>query len=252
MSERSTPPFRAEHTGSLLRPPEVKKARADLQAGRITAAQLRSVEDEAIRQAVKMQENLGLHLATDGEIRRNHWHSDFIYQIGGIRKRQDRREVAFHTGTGDVVFSQEEIDVAGKIGLEKTIFGEDFRFLKSAVKTALPKITIPSINMAMMAVNRSDFSRVYTRREDVVADLARAYADEISGLGALGCTYLQVDDVLFSLLCNERMRKAFAPAGTDPSRTHIDNIKLFNESVRKRPPGMTICTHTCRGNFRSG
>jgi 5-methyltetrahydropteroyltriglutamate--homocysteine methyltransferase len=104
----------------------------------------------------------------------------------------------------------------------------------------------------MMALDRSNFSRVYTRREDVAADLARAYADEISGLDALGRKYLQIDDVLFSLLCNERMRKAFAPAGTDPSRTHIDSIKLFNESVRNRPPGMTICTHTCRGNFRSG
>jgi 5-methyltetrahydropteroyltriglutamate--homocysteine methyltransferase len=143
MSERSTPPFRAEHTGSLLRPLEVQKARADLQAGRITAAQLRSVEDEAVRKAVKMQETLGFQLATDGEIRRKHWHSDFIYQIGGIRKRQNRREVAFHTGTGDVVFSQEEVDVATKISLEKTIFGEDFKFLKSAVNTLLPKIRPP-------------------------------------------------------------------------------------------------------------
>ncbi len=252
MSERITPPFRAEHVGSLLRPPEIKKARADLQMGRITASQLRSVEDEAVRKAVRLQETLGFQLATDGEIRRNHWHSDFIYQIGGIRKRQDRREVTFHTGTDEVIFSQEQIDVASKIALEKTIFGEDFGFLRSAVSTAVPKITIPSINMAMMAVHRGTYSGVYARREEVAADMVRAYANEISGLAALGCTYLQIDDVSFSLLCNEQMRNALTPAGTDPSGMHLENINLFNESLRNRPPGMTICTHTCRGNFRSG
>jgi 5-methyltetrahydropteroyltriglutamate--homocysteine methyltransferase len=177
MSERIAPPFRADHVGNLLRPLEVKKAHADLQMGRITALELRSIEDEAVRKAVLLQETLGFQLATDGEIRRNHWHSDFIYQIGGIRKRQEQREVTFHTATGEVIFSQEEIEVASKIALERTIFGEDFGFLRSSVKRAVPKITIPSINMAMMAVHRGNYSGAYAHREEVAADMARAYSD---------------------------------------------------------------------------
>lgn len=119
MSERIAPPFRADHVGSLLRPLEVKKAHADLQMGRITALELRSIEDEAVRKAVLLQETLGFQLATYGEIRRNHWHSDFIYQIGGIRKRQERREVTFHTASGEVIFSQEEIDVGARSPLKE-------------------------------------------------------------------------------------------------------------------------------------
>src|ERR1700689_664122 len=118
MSARTTPPFRAEHVGSLLRPAAVKQAREDREVGRIDGAALRRVEDDAIRAGVKMQERLGLQLATDGEARRRHWHSDFIYEIGGVAKRDDLFSVPFHTGHGDVTFSQENVEITRKIALD--------------------------------------------------------------------------------------------------------------------------------------
>jgi 5-methyltetrahydropteroyltriglutamate--homocysteine methyltransferase len=253
MSVRTQPPFRADHVGSLLRPPEVKRARADHEAGRINDAALRRVEDDAIGAAVKMQEHVGLKLATDGEIRRRHWHSDFIYEIAGFQKRADLFSVPFHTGHSEVMFSQEQVSITGKIGLDKVIFGDDFSFLKSVVTTATPKITIPSVNMAVLSLNAGDWAKAYKRREDAVADLVAAYQAQIAGLAKLGCTYLQLDDVAFAMFADEPWRtQMFGQSGAGAEHIHEEAVAVFNAAMKNRPPGMTICTHTCRGNFRSG
>jgi len=253
MSVRTTPPFRAEHVGSLLRPTAVKKAREDREAGRIGAAELRGIEDEAIRAAVKMQERLGLQVATDGEIRRRHWHSDFVYEIGGFAKRADLFSVPFHTGHGDVMFSQENVEITRKIALDHVIFGDDFTFLKSACTTAVPKLTIPSVNMAALSLNAGDWSKAYNRREDAVADLIAAFEAEIAGLAKLGCTYLQLDDVAFAMFADEQWRmQMFGQSGVGAAHIHEEAVEIFNASVKNRPVGMAIATHTCRGNFRSG
>ena len=144
---RSTPPFRADHVGSLLRPPPVHAARDDLAAGRIDAAQLRAIEDDAISDVVAMQEGLGLQSATDGEFRRATWHMDFIYQLGGITKAPGHLAVKFRNPSGTVAWTPAALHVGSKLRLDHTIFEKDFGYLTSVVKTATPKLTIPSPNM---------------------------------------------------------------------------------------------------------
>jgi len=155
MSDRTQPPFRADHVGSLLRPPEVHQARADHQAGGITAGQLRAIEDAAIGRLVKLQEDVGLQAVTDGEIRRASWHMDFFYRIAGVAKLPQKVRVPFHRGEEHLEFTADAVGIDDKVRLTKTIFGEDFGFLKS-VATATPKLTIPS-----PSVLHGTMSRVY-------------------------------------------------------------------------------------------
>ena len=137
MSTRTVPPFRADHVGSLLRPARLHAARADRQAGRITAQELRAVEDEAVREAVALQRSVGLQSATDGEFRRATWHMDFVYQIGGISKAPGNLVSTFHNEGGDIEFTPDAIRVDRRVSMDKTIFGEDFAFLQSIAGTAL-------------------------------------------------------------------------------------------------------------------
>src|SRR4051794_18816102 len=142
----SHPPFRADHVGSLLRPPELLRARTEREAGRISDEELRRVEDAAIRDVVQMQQEIGLKGVTDGEFRRGSWHMDFIYRIGGVARADQRLTIRFRNENGTVEFSPAAHRVTGKLRLEQTIFGEDFSFLKSVAK-ATPKLTIPSPSM---------------------------------------------------------------------------------------------------------
>ena len=144
---RTTPPFRADHVGSLLRPPELLKAREDFAGGHISSEELRGIEDKAIREVVRMQEEVGLQAATDGEFRRASWHMDFIYQLGGIEKAQDDMTVEFRNEEGTIEFTPAALRVEERVGLPEPIFADDFRFLKEQVTTATPKQTIPSPSM---------------------------------------------------------------------------------------------------------
>ncbi len=147
MSRRTTPPFRADHVGSLLRPQRLHEAREAFAAGRITAGDLRAVEDEEIPRAVRMQEEVGLQSATDGEFRRATWHMDFIYALGGVSKAPGHMAVKFTNPSGTIEWTPAALHVGSKVRLDDTIFGEDFAFLRSQVTTAVPKLTIPSPNM---------------------------------------------------------------------------------------------------------
>jgi len=148
LSPRTSPPFRADHVGSLLRPPEVKAARESYRAGTITAERLREVEDDAIRSNVEMQKEVGLQAVTDGEIRRQSWHMDFIYQLGGVSRVDEGQTVEFRTLGGETIISaQGALRVDSKVSLEHTIFGADFEALAAMTTTAMPKQTIPSVNM---------------------------------------------------------------------------------------------------------
>src|SRR5271170_656786 len=144
----AAPPFRADHVGSLLRPTELLKARAEHQAGRLSAVDLHAAEDRAIRHAVKLQHDLGLKGVTDGEMCRGSWHMDFLYQIGGVIHGDQRLHIEFKNEAGTVEFSPTAHRVSGKLSLDKTIFGEDFAFLKSITPAGTtPKLTIPSPSM---------------------------------------------------------------------------------------------------------
>ncbi|MGH6990020.1 MAG: 5-methyltetrahydropteroyltriglutamate--homocysteine S-methyltransferase [Stellaceae bacterium] len=252
MSVSPTPPFRAGHVGSLLRPPALLKARDDAKAGRISPAELKTIEDDAIREVVRLEEELGLEGITDGEFRRGSWHLDFLYQFGGITRAQDPFTIRFHNDAGDIEFQPASLRVTGKLTLQHCIFGPEFTFLKEAVSRATPKLTIPSPNMMIYRGGTSLIDRdVYPDLDEFWADLARVYREEIAALGALGCTYLQIDDVSLAYLNDPAQRDMMARSGLDPDNQHLRNIRLFNEAVKGRPAGMTICTHLCRGNHRS-
>ncbi len=249
---RTTPPFRADHVGSLLRPQRLLQAREDFANGRISSEELRSIEDEAIREVVRMQEEVGLQAATDGEFRRASWHMDFIYQIGGISKAPGNIKVEFHNPEGDIEFTPAALQIKEKVGLRETIFGEDFRFLQSVVSTATPKLSIPSPSMVHYRGGRAAIDEdVYPDLEEFWIDLTDAYAEEVRALGELGCTYLQFDDTSLAYLNDPRQRAMIAEQGGDAEHQHEIYIRNINRALKNRPEGMTVTTHMCRGNFRS-
>jgi 5-methyltetrahydropteroyltriglutamate--homocysteine methyltransferase len=253
VSPRTAPPFRADHVGSLLRPPQVLAARDDFAAGRIDAGRLRQVEDEAIAAVVAMQAQVGLQSATDGEFRRASWHMDFIYQLGGVSKAPGNLAVKFHNPGGDIEFTPAALHVGAKITLEKTIFGADFAYLQSVTPPGItPKLTIPSPNMVHYRGGPAMIDpAVYPDIEEFWADLAAAYAAEVAALAAMGCTYLQFDDTSLAYLNDPAQRAEIVARGEDADHLHLRYIRQVNTALAARPPGLTVTTHLCRGNFRS-
>ncbi len=263
MTARTQPPFRADHVGSLLRPRRLLQAREDRAAGRIDAAALRQVEDEAIREVVSRQRDVGLSTATDGEFRRASWHMDFIYALGGTRQADERMKVTFHNAKGDLDFSPAALRIDGRISLPETIFGDAFSYLRDTVADLpgdgragdgrpVPKLTIPSPSMVHYRGGRAAIDeQVYPDLDQFWADLSAAYAEEVARLGALGCTYLQFDDTSLAYLNDPTQRELVASIGGDAEHQHERYIRQINAALAGRPAGMSITTHMCRGNFRS-
>jgi 5-methyltetrahydropteroyltriglutamate--homocysteine methyltransferase len=260
------PPFRADHVGSLLRPAELIQARQDAAAGTITAGELRAVEDDAIAAAVRRQQEVGLAAVTDGELRRESWHMDFIYQLGGISQVQDDTiRVAFHSKDRQFEWAPPSAHVVAPLRLRHTIFGDAFAYLRDAV-TALPrkgngaassaglvpKLTIPSPSMVHYRGGRSAIARqVYPDLEDFWADLAAVYADEVRRLYDLGCRYLQFDDTSLAYVNDPAQRAHVAAIGGDPEHQHERYIEVINQALAARPADLTVTTHMCRGNNQS-
>jgi 5-methyltetrahydropteroyltriglutamate--homocysteine methyltransferase len=253
MRDLSGPPFRADHVGSLLRPAELLRARAEQQAGRITAAELRRVEDMAIREVVRMQHEIGLEGVTDGEFRRGSWHLDFLYRIGGVAKTDQTLRIQFKNEAGPVEAALGAFRIAGRLTLDSTIFGEDFAYLKSvAPPGTVPKLTIPSPSMLHYRGGRAVIdAAIYPDMDSFWHDLAEVYRQEIAGLATLGCTYLQLDDTSLAYLNDPAQRAYVTTIGGDGDKQHLINIRLINQALAGKPAGMTVCTHMCRGNFRS-
>jgi 5-methyltetrahydropteroyltriglutamate--homocysteine methyltransferase len=252
MSQRLSPPFRADHVGSLLRPPELLAARQAFAEGRIEAEDLGKAEDSAIRDAVALQEDLGFQAATDGEFRRTSWHMDFIYQLGGITRTDEQLQVAFKNAEGTTSFTSAALKVSDHVTIDDTIFADAFTFLKSVVKTAVPKLTIPSPSMVHYRGGAAAIDpAIYPDVEEFWNDLSAAYAEEIRRLGELGCTYLQLDDTSLAYLNDPAQRQMIAERGEDAEHQHLRYIKQINQALAGRPEGMAVTTHSCRGNFQS-
>jgi 5-methyltetrahydropteroyltriglutamate--homocysteine methyltransferase len=254
MAPRATPPFRADHVGSMLRPAALLTARDAASgkhsaAGKIGAAELAAAEDTAIRDVVKLQEDAGLQAATDGEFRREQWHADFLYAIPGIDRGALGMPLPVYTKDGQITWTPNVTEVTGPLHLEETIFGDHFRFLKETVTTALPKITVPSPSMAHFRVDMSKSG--YTDYEQFRADVAAVYAAEVAGLYALGCRYLQFDDTIFAFLNDPQWRANAKATGLDPDHQHEINVNVINEALKDKPADMAVTVHMCRGNYRS-
>jgi 5-methyltetrahydropteroyltriglutamate--homocysteine methyltransferase len=240
------PPFRADHVGSLLRPAALAAARAQASRGQLQPAELRRQEDEAIREVVARQEALGLQSITDGELRRDYWHIDFLRELGGVT-------VAENPGPR-FAGTQEQppiVTVTGRISCPRPIMADDFAFLKSVTRRTA-KYTIPSPSMLHLRGGRNGISSaVYPDMAVFWDEVGAAYRRAIRYFAERGCSYLQLDDVSFSYLCDAKFREGCRANGDDPSllpRTYADAV---NAALRDRPAGMAVTMHTCRGNFKS-
>ena len=255
MTERQTPPFRADHVGSFLRPSYLLQAREQHAKNQISAAELRAVEDKAITEIVKFQADVGLPSITDGEFRRTYFHIDFLEQLGGVKTDIP---VTVRKPDGTEELAPPVIRVIDKVRHARQIQLADFQYLKSQVdalgiKGLTPKVTIPSPTMLHFRGGRAGISKeAYPELDPVFYDdVAQAYGDELRSLSEAGCTYVQMDDTNMAYLCDEKMRAAARQRGDDPNELPHRYAWFINKVVAQRPAGMTLAMHLCRGNFKS-
>jgi 5-methyltetrahydropteroyltriglutamate--homocysteine methyltransferase len=250
MTARTVPPFRADHVGSFLRPRALLEARDRRKRGEIDQAALRTVEDEAIREIVRFQEDLGLQGITDGEFRRTYFHIDFLEQLAGIEVKGGIA-VSFHSNAGNIDFAPPVMHVIDRIRHVKPIQRADFEFLQSVTKRT-PKVTIPSPTMLHFRGGRGAISKAaYPDLEAFYADVAAAYQAELRSLADAGCRYVQLDDTNLAYLCDAKMREGARQRGDDPDELPRRYARLINAAIADRPEGMRVCIHLCRGNFKS-
>ena len=247
------PPFRAEHVGSLLRPPELLSARAQAARGEIDDQALQAIEDAAIAKAVAFQEDIGLSSITDGEYRRTYFHLDFLSQIRGIESYVDQNAVHFHTADGrQFDFTPPKLRISGRLDRTHPIMRRDWQVIDDCISgDAVARVTIPSPSMAFRGGRSMVDQAAYPELGDFFADLAKIYRTEIADLAGAGCRYLQLDDTNLAYLCDHEMREATRRTGQDPDLLPAAYAALINDSLASAPADMVTAIHLCRGNFRS-
>jgi 5-methyltetrahydropteroyltriglutamate--homocysteine methyltransferase len=247
MSQRTKPPFRADHVGSLLRPAALKAARERFAKGEIDGAALKAVEDREIERVIKKQEEIGLQSITDGEFRRSWWQLDFLWGLDGIEKHVMEQGVAF----AGVTTRNEGLKVSGKIGFSGHPMLEHFKFVAAHTKRT-PKMTIPSPSaMVGRPVLPPIDAKTYPDRDKMFADLGQAYNKVVRAFADAGCRYLQLDEVTIAMLCDENYRAKMMARGDDPEALGPLYGDLINTAMSEIPPDMTITMHLCRGNYKS-
>jgi 5-methyltetrahydropteroyltriglutamate--homocysteine methyltransferase len=245
------PPFRADHVGSLLRPPQLHAARARVRDGEIAANQLRAIEDAAIRDAVTLQESAGLHAITDGEFRRGHYLVDFLTGFEGIVPTNTSYALAFKGEHGQSGETRSMLTVTSKVRRTQPVMVEPFKFLRSLTKRT-PKLCLPSPTWIHMRGGRKTVSQsAYPDIEEFWSDIVRAFHEEINDLAAAGCTYLQLDEISFAFLCDATIAARMRADGLDPENETRTYARVVNAIAAGAPPGMIVSVHTCRGNFQS-
>jgi methionine synthase II (cobalamin-independent) len=251
--QRAKPPFRADHVGSLLRPAALKAAREQRERGEITPAQLKAVEDQEIKRAIRKQEEIGISAVTDGEFRRAYWHFDFLEHLTGCEgywmepQASDPRQ-----SFKGAVLKPWMVRVIGKLDFPATHpHIEHFKFLK-ANTSKTPKAMIPSASMLNYRGGRKVVGeKIYPNLDNYYADLAQTYGKAIKAFYDAGCRYLQIDDVAFAYFCDNDQRQMLRDRGDDPDRQFDRYREVFNTALKAKPADMVITTHLCRGNFRS-
>jgi 5-methyltetrahydropteroyltriglutamate--homocysteine methyltransferase len=249
MQERKNPPFRADHVGSLIRPDALIKARVAADKGEMPPAELARIQHDAIRGVVRLQEELGLKLATDGEYNRTFWQRDFLIKFENVKPAVSKLTVRFHSAAGTRDHSPPTLQIVGKLKRPAGIFVEDFKFLKSVAR-GTAKITIPSPTTMHFRGGRDAVDRAaYPDMDDFYADLARVYAEEINDLALAGCRYLQIDEVNLAYLCDPELRAQVRNIGEEPDTLPKTYARLLNDTIKGKPADMVVCMHLCRGNF---
>jgi 5-methyltetrahydropteroyltriglutamate--homocysteine methyltransferase len=250
------PPFRADHVGSLRRPESLMKARErllgphdlDHNFGPHGNAELRKLEDEAIRDVVRLQEQAGLRSITDGEFRRRIWWSEFMLSLEGVRGAYRSAE-KFRDRSGHTLPAP-SVEVTSRVRWTRSVNVEPFRFLKSVTRHT-PKVTMPAPQQLYQFATRDTVSKsAYPDLAAIWDDLADAYSAELKALGEAGCTYVQMDEVVTSCLCDGTQREKLRSRGDDPDVLLGHYIRTMNTIAARRPSGMTLAMHTCRGNYQ--
>lgn len=247
--QRTTPPFRADQVGSLLRPQALKEARHLLETGAITLPQLKAVEDQEIIKLVAKQQEIGLQAVTDGELRRTYWHFDFLEGLDGVEGFVSDHGISFQ---GGVESRAKGLRVTGRIDFpDNHPMLDHFRFLKDHA-AVVPKMTIPSPTVLHFRGGRAAVPEsIYPDMECFFQDLGKAYQKAVRAFADIGCRYLQLDEVNFAYLCDPDQRAMLKARGDDPEKLPNIYADLINHAISGRPAGMTLTTHLCRGNFRS-
>jgi methionine synthase II (cobalamin-independent) len=247
MSQRTKPPFRADHVGSLLRPAALKQAREQRAKGEIGDAELKAVEDREIKGVIGKQEAAGLQSITDGEFRRSWWHLDFLWGLDGVEKHVMDSGIAFAA----VTTRNEGVKVTGKIGFSGHPMIEHFKFLK-AHTTRTPKMTIPSPSALYGRPLRTPIDKAaYPSLDGFFADLGQAYKKAVRAFADAGCRYLQLDEVFIAMLCDPHYRAQMKDRGDDPEALGTIYGDLINTAISDIPADMTVTMHLCRGNYKS-
>jgi 5-methyltetrahydropteroyltriglutamate--homocysteine methyltransferase len=245
--KRTTPPFRADHVGSLLRPQALKDTRAKRLKGEISAADLKAIEDREIERVIKKQEDIGLQLATDGEFRRSWWQFDFYAGLAGVELYSTPGGIKFH----GVETKAESVRVVGKIDFSGHPMLDHFRFLKDHARV-VPKMTIPAPGTLHFRQGRQSINKnIYPDLDAYFEDVGNAYRKAVRAFYDAGCRYLQLDDTAWAMLCSATERAHSKERGDDPDALPADYARMINKAVAGRPDDMVITMHSCRGNFRS-
>jgi 5-methyltetrahydropteroyltriglutamate--homocysteine methyltransferase len=241
--------FHADHVGSLLRPAELQQARAEARQGKIKSSTLRAIEDQCIKEAVTLQENIGLPVVTDGEFRRDWWHIDFLHGFQGV-ELADSGDVYRDAKFKNVDEQPPTMMIRGKICRPKPSMLDHFRFLKS-VATNMPRFTMPSPAMLHGRADRASLNKTYPDIDEFWDDLTKAYVEEIRDLYCAGCRYIQIDDTTIAMMPDPAVQERFRSLGDDPRKTTEIYADAVNAALRNAPDDLTVGIHTCRGNFKS-
>ena len=246
--QRSKPPFRADHVGSLLRPAALKEARAKREKGAISAEALTTVEDREIEKVIKKQEEVGLKSVTDGEFRRASWQTDFLERLPGVESYPGERKIKFQGPQPRPIL----LRVVGKLGaFAGHPMIEHLTFVK-AHTTAMAKMTIPSPSSVHFRYGREGVpERIYPSMDDFYRDLGQTYRKAVRAFADAGCRYLQLDEVNLAYLCDPKLREQIRARGDDPDQLPAAYAAMLNAAVSDIPADMTVTMHLCRGNFRS-
>src|SRR5437773_4538777 len=248
MTQRQTPPFRADHVGSLLRTAPLKEARARRENGEISADELKAIENREISAIIRKQEDIGLRAVTDGEFRRAFWNYDFLGKLDGVEAYLGERKIKFQGRQPKPMM----LRVIGKLGSYRPHpMIEHFRFVAAHAK-ATAKMTIPSPSSLHFRYGRDAVpASIYPAMDDFYRDLGESYRAVVRAFADAGCRYLQLDEVNFAYLCDHALRAQVAERGDDPDELPKIYAEMINAAISDIPPDMTISMHLCRGKFRS-
>ena len=243
-------PFRADHVGSLLRPRELHEMREQVKKGELPFEELQKAEDRHIRDAVRLQEEVGLQAITDGEFRRDWWHIDFLAGFGGVELKREG-EKHFDTRFKHADPKPPMMVLTGKLRRTKPSMVSHFEFLKKVTTRGTAKFTMPSPAMLHARADRLSIRKTYPDEAEFWADLAKCYREEIADLYKAGCRYLQLDDTTIAMFGDPKVQEQFRKLGDDPKKDVAIYADAVNAAIRDVPHDMTVAIHTCRGNFKS-